>query len=308
MRGVTWVCVVVLAACSKEEEVGVSISAAEGGTVEFQGAKLVIPAGALAEDTVITVDVLDAAGQPSEGDIVATVYDFGPDGLEFLTPVALTLEATLPGDLEGRTPVVAWSDGTAWVEVPTTVEGSSITGQIEHFTAFTVVLTAAGQTEGVCDVDDVPACGGALQGTWTYTAACATLKEAPPMPCDGASMSLTLDLDGTVTFGGDGTYSAMQTVTTTTTIRIPKSCFPMPGFSCSDFDEDAVEDGDDCVMVETESEEDDDAGTYAVSGDQVSFDDGEPSGPHDYCVDGDTLTIVYRGEDADVIYTATRAQ
>lgn len=284
------------------------ITAAEGGTVEVEGATLVIPPGALAEDTTITVETVTSAGLPSEADIVATVHDFGPDGLTFLSPVTLTLDAQLPASLEDRVPTIAWLEEGVWTQVASTLEGSAVSAQIDHFTPFTVLLVAGAQVGGTCDVEGYTACGGNVVGTWSYSAACATLQELPELPCEEATFALTLDLSGTITFVDDGTYQVSSTIVTTTNVRIPKSCFPVSDIACSDIDEDAVEDGDACLLVDASEESESETGTWEAAGTQITFDAGEPDGDgaQDYCVAGDTLTVLYQGEDAAAIYTAQR--
>src|SRR3954470_20250579 len=63
---------------------------ASGGTVALSdGAKLVIPAGALSSMQTITVSSRDAIPSGYVG--ASALYTFGPDGLQFDAPVAVTL-------------------------------------------------------------------------------------------------------------------------------------------------------------------------------------------------------------------------
>ncbi|MFQ5524552.1 MAG: hypothetical protein ACE5F5_13430, partial [Acidimicrobiia bacterium] len=76
-----------------------------GGTVTLAGGDLVIdiPAGAVADDLVITA--VPTTELPPDGPPVVpgTAWDFGPDGLVFDEPVTLTLSydpADLPPDTD----------------------------------------------------------------------------------------------------------------------------------------------------------------------------------------------------------------
>ena len=92
--------VFVLASCSKkkshdyEERVSKKISAEEGGTVESSDGKtsVDIPAGALDEDTKITMTIYDASGYSDEnGKIVSKVVEFEPSGTIFKKPVIISI-------------------------------------------------------------------------------------------------------------------------------------------------------------------------------------------------------------------------
>src|SRR5438552_13883381 len=55
-----------------------------GGSVfTATGAGVVVPAGALATDTAITVDSTPSASPPSAGHAVGPAYTFGPEGEKF---------------------------------------------------------------------------------------------------------------------------------------------------------------------------------------------------------------------------------
>ena len=95
-----FISVFVLASCSKKkshdykEQVSKEIKADEGGTVESSDGKtsVDIPAGALDEDTKITMTIYDASGYSDEkGKIVSKVVDFEPTGTIFKKPVIITM-------------------------------------------------------------------------------------------------------------------------------------------------------------------------------------------------------------------------
>ena len=69
-----------------------AIVAALGGTVIAGDATLVIPAGALREDTTISVSIsAPSPSLPQSATVGGKVYDFGPNGTTFSTPATLTL-------------------------------------------------------------------------------------------------------------------------------------------------------------------------------------------------------------------------
>lgn len=141
------------------DSVSVIISAADGGTITTPDGKmtLTIPAGALNEDTEITVTPVKA----KEG----TVYEFQPDGLVLNTPATATVEIDLadqpelkdekgnPLDIKNIVPDVMLfllnSDGTAEMLKTSQVESDEdnstikVTTQIPHFTSF---LSAVGNS------------------------------------------------------------------------------------------------------------------------------------------------------------------
>src|SRR5436190_16014555 len=68
------------------------ITAKSGGTIESSGATLDIPAGALSEDTEITLGTIAKSDLPDAKNVASKGYDFGPDGTKFKKPVALTID------------------------------------------------------------------------------------------------------------------------------------------------------------------------------------------------------------------------
>ena len=79
-----------------EEQVSKEIKAEEGGTVESKDGKtsVEIPAGALDENTTITMTIYDAEGYESEGEkIFSKVVNFEPNGTIFKKPVIIKMAA-----------------------------------------------------------------------------------------------------------------------------------------------------------------------------------------------------------------------
>ncbi|MFA6521907.1 MAG: hypothetical protein WCT53_06025 [Candidatus Gracilibacteria bacterium] len=73
------------------------IIAKDGGKVSFEGAEVIIPADALAEDTKIEIEKV------KEGTVTDLFY-FKPHGLKFLKPVTVVIPYKESGLKEGETP------------------------------------------------------------------------------------------------------------------------------------------------------------------------------------------------------------
>lgn len=291
-----------------------AITAAKGGTLTAPGATLVIPAGALAADTTVTLTVTDKASEPDAANIAAKVFTFGPDGTQFLKPVSMTLAFDPSSPPADKTAKLAFLKDGAWVALTDSkVTGTDVTATTTHFTPFTVVWTSgAGQTGGGCGA--YTACGGDPTGTWTYTAGCATVGNADPFQgkCPGASLSLTIDLVGTVTFGA-GNFAAKSTVTTSSTLDVPKTCV---GNDCTAFGKDypdMKDDGVNCVGTSApETSSSDASGTYVVAGDKMTLTNsqaGAKPSEAEFCVKGNELTVhvlPQQAGGAEVTYTATK--
>jgi hypothetical protein len=92
------------------------IRAAEGGTVELNGFRVDIPAGALPADTLVTIDL------PSDPVLGRRLLaEFGPHAVPFAVPVTLTfpLEGVA---LTGAAVEVARWEGGAWRSLGGTVD------------------------------------------------------------------------------------------------------------------------------------------------------------------------------------------
>ena len=212
------------------ERTATPITAASGGQVTGTGVTLDIPAGALAADTTITIDIKDKSKYADSGNIAVNVFEFGPDGTTFSAPVPITL------DLYGKTPPsgkeakIAYYDGSTWQTMPDSAVGSDgkVTATTTHFTPFTVVWVAGQQTGGGCASLDFTPCGGDVTGSWTFTAACVDLGPGSGDPtkgsCPTATGSATVDFTGTATFNSDMTYSINTNTTVSVTYTLPASC------------------------------------------------------------------------------------
>ncbi len=118
---VVLICVFALIACGGdkkshdyEEKVSKKIKAEEGGTVESSDGKtsVDIPAGALDENTTITMTIYDAEGYAgTEGKkVVSKIVEFEPSGTIFKKPVIITMKAD--EEIKGKTITAAVYDET----------------------------------------------------------------------------------------------------------------------------------------------------------------------------------------------------
>ncbi len=102
----------------------------QGATVSLEGTTLQIPAGALPSSEMITITSTTQA-PPVGVTNLSPIYQFGPAGLVFASPV--TVKLSFSGNV--AQPIIVWStkDGTGFETVPTTVEGGVASGQVTHF-------------------------------------------------------------------------------------------------------------------------------------------------------------------------------
>jgi len=295
-----------------EAEVGqtftASLTAAEGGTLQTASgaAKLEVPAGALAADTTLTVAVV-----AKTADTASEIYDFGPDGQQFSTPVTLTIAYDRnPG--EGNKAVLAWKDGDKWTELAGSVANAGkVTAPVTHFSHFAIIITAAGvEQQGACG--DLAAgfdpCGGSLEGTWTIETLCLWFDpeenpfggdEGPFADCPTLVWSMSVDWDGTYTVDATNIHTAITRSVMNSLLEVPNDCFPA-GLDCAtmaaSMDEmTCTPTGNACrctaEKVQEGGSESDMA--YTIEGDVLVIanpNGGEPQ-RLEYCVEGDTATF-----------------
>lgn len=114
----------------------------QGGTVQTSDGRvtLEIPVGALSANEEITISTVD--GYPNESGAVVggTVYEFGPDGLQFGQPVKLSLQFEASNVPSGKTEGLRLykKDSERWMPVAGTVEisGNKLTGKISSFSSY----------------------------------------------------------------------------------------------------------------------------------------------------------------------------
>lgn len=113
---------------------------AAGGTITAGGATLDIPAGALEQNTTITVATSNSsAGLPEAATVRGPLFDFGPDGTTFAVPAELTLP--MPATpAAGERAVISWLDTEhdEWIDTSSAVTGDRIAAPITHFTVYAI--------------------------------------------------------------------------------------------------------------------------------------------------------------------------
>ena len=122
-----------------------AIVGAAGGTVTHaDGAAVVVPAGALSQDTRITLEPTQTGAPPLPGGSVAAgpMFAFTPHGTAFAAPVTVTLPFDAASVPAGRVPtLLKTSAGQAdWVTVPATVSGTRVSAQVTGFSFLQVVV------------------------------------------------------------------------------------------------------------------------------------------------------------------------
>ena len=107
------------------------IIASQGGFVELNGFRVDIPAGALSQNTTVTIDL------PNDPVLAKRVFaEFGPHGTQFNTPVTLTFPI-VGVLLSGPAEVARWEDDH-WVGIGGSVNllGTKLTGTTPHFSYY----------------------------------------------------------------------------------------------------------------------------------------------------------------------------
>ncbi len=131
-----------------------------GGTIQAKGAALKIPAGALSQDTEITV--AKSADPAPQGYAASSVlYQLSPSGLTFSSPADLTLDFN--GNGAGLAVFLTKVTGSGFDQIAGVINGSTITAPISHFSSAFAgqATTADGGTTPVPD-GGTPASGVAL--------------------------------------------------------------------------------------------------------------------------------------------------
>lgn len=283
------------------------ISAAEGGTVSDPDGKvqLAIPPGALAADTEISVRITGKANGSA-----APVYDFGPEGLTFLTPAAITIQVdgAVP---EGKKAVLALGDGSSWKEVEgSTYANGKVVGPVAHFSRYTVIFTGNGGIASGCTdvVANFEPCGGDPTGTWSFSDVC---TDAAPVDdpfggsCPSVELSAEVTPSGTLQITADTVITSNMSLEIVQTGTFDVSC--LGGGTCSDASGDgwSCSGGStcSCTNTTTDSNEDNTNG-YVLQGSTLVMDDGTVV---PFCVSGDELQFqITEDNGVQLIYVAQR--
>jgi hypothetical protein len=103
---------------------------ASGGTIVLDRATVTFPAGALAQDTPITIEETSDPA-PAGYTALSHVYRCGPSGLSFAKNVTMAMQFT--GD--GLPTTMFWSSGSdpAFKDVGGTASGNVMSASVAHF-------------------------------------------------------------------------------------------------------------------------------------------------------------------------------
>ena len=127
---------------SCQGETGQMVTPAGGRVSDPGGVTLVIPAGALAVNTYITVTTFhDEAAMPDDGGPLLKfngAADLGPDGTEFQIPVSITFPSNTPLTPGARFPIFRYDEeDEIWIQTQSIAtvnpDGQSFTAEITHF-------------------------------------------------------------------------------------------------------------------------------------------------------------------------------
>ncbi len=162
----------------------------ESDAAEFAGVGIDVPAGALAEDTTITVAPSDDL--PSEQGVqwVGPAMDFGPDDLEFSIPATVTLRVDVALGEDDPVVRIVSADGTSeWIEAADIDINADGTWSflVSHFTTFQPGSTPTTPQSSGCTTD--ADCGAGERCTPTGICVPSSLAEVT-----GGSTSVLLDV------------------------------------------------------------------------------------------------------------------
>lgn len=158
--------------------------------------------------------------------------------------------------------------------------------------ALAVVLIGCGGGGAELECPTAP-CGGDPVGEWTIADSCfdgqIEVASCPELEIRSFDASQT----GTASINADMTYAIDQRVAGSATLAFPASCFAGGTIrNCSDLNDVGTTcTGDiasECVCDQDLDESVVEAGTWQVSGTTIAL---SASGPSDYCVSGDTLSL-----------------
>lgn len=116
------------------------IVASQGGFVELNGFRVDIPAGALSQNTTVTIDL------PTDNVLgKRLIAEFGPHGTQFSTPVTLSFPLTDVLLQGGPIEVARWENG-GWTSLGGSVNllGTTLSSTTPHFSTYGGKIVLAG--------------------------------------------------------------------------------------------------------------------------------------------------------------------
>lgn len=306
------------------------ITSAAGGTLDVTGGSIKIPAGVLTSDIMLSVsERAPAADTPNKDDINGLIYDLGPNGTTFKTPIELKLPLTGAVPV-GKQAVLAYFETRTgvWKPLSSSVVGTAgnqkVSALVTHFTSFAVLLSSA---TTVCPV--VAPCGGSMVGAWEIVGLCSAKPDKPvSVDCkDGTSNNAyaVFDLSGTWTVSADNTYTFAQMIDVSVLSNSAPACIALsntvlpadqkisacPGLEAGltkEFNMPATCKGDvaqTCTCVSSKQVVQMETGTVAVTGNTfITTKTGSTAeNPSTFCVKNNVLTVTTAKGD---VYTAVK--
>lgn len=289
------------------ETITQTITAAEGGTIATPSGsvQLQVPGGALAADTEITLEVKAAAAGTA-----SSVYEFGPDGLQFQAPaqLAVAFDGNVP---EGKEAVLAVEENGTWVALAgSSLAGGKVTAPVQHFSRFAVIIRD-GEVVAVSECEDVvenfSPCGGDARGSWRFRDFCFSASPLGSDPfegrCPDARIDAEYNVEGTLEVGADTVTVDLGAPNINIEYYVPLSC--LGGATCEQAFASATcqTTADACECSQTQMGEDAEPSTdgYRIEGNEIIIIDAEDSEETrvPYCVQGNILTVYVADEDED---------
>ena len=114
---------------------------AEGGAFTLAGCDVEVPAGAVQEETEISIKKLEDAPEGSpEAEGVVAIYEFSPSGTTFQSPISVSFP--MPDAADGTPVALLYLDpeSNRWQACgESTVAGGTVTFQLSHFSTYALV-------------------------------------------------------------------------------------------------------------------------------------------------------------------------
>ena len=218
-----------------------TVSAQSGGTVALASgvASITIPAGALTTDTEISITTTDNAGAADEARLASFIFDFGPEGTTFSSPVTISLKAGASAP-SGKKAVLAVLNGDTWEEISgSSVSGDVVSAPVSHFSRYVVYFTDSGDViidneSALCKELTFSACGGDPSGSWVVEDYCIETRSnqggnnmfGDIAACQGDNVISATDVDytGSLDLNTDGSFTEDFRATSAMEMIIKKAC------------------------------------------------------------------------------------
>lgn len=133
-------------------------------TLSIEGATLTIPEGTIVKDAEgkpLSTITMQYTATIAESVGAFSAYDYGPRGATFVPPIDLVIAydpADLPEGFRESDLVIRMWDGTAWIDLVTTIDTAThtATAKVSHFTIFALFAVPPGAPAPVSTPTPVP--------------------------------------------------------------------------------------------------------------------------------------------------------